>query len=183
MILTIWGKSWAWKWTICSILAEKLWYEVICVWDIKRKLAEKMWLSIFEFGALGDLPWNEKEFDLKYEQFQQDLDVNDNIILDGRMAFYNQPKWFNVFVDVDPRESWRRIFAANRSTDKYESEEATIEATIARDAVQQKRYMKLYNVDLYDMSNYDLVIDTSELTPEQASKIILDTFITFRDNA
>jgi hypothetical protein len=34
---------------------------------------------------MGDNPENAKEFDLKYEGFQQNLKLTDNIILDSRL--------------------------------------------------------------------------------------------------
>ncbi|MBR4633977.1 hypothetical protein IKO50_03320 [bacterium] len=40
--------------------------------------------------------------------------------------------------------------------------------------------MKLYNVDLWNTNNYNLVIDTSERTPEEVLQIILDEFKTYK---
>jgi hypothetical protein len=36
--------------------------------------------------------------------------------------------------------------------------------------------MKLYNIDLWNPNNYNLVIDTSERTPEEVLQIILEEF-------
>ena len=41
MLITMWGKAWSWKWTVSKILAEKLGYEIISIWDMKRKLAKE----------------------------------------------------------------------------------------------------------------------------------------------
>jgi hypothetical protein len=40
--------------------------------------------------------------------------------------------------------------------------------------------MKLYNVDLWNPNNYNLVIDTSERTPEEVLHIILDEFKAYK---
>lgn len=40
--------------------------------------------------------------------------------------------------------------------------------------------MKLYNVDLWNPNNYNLVIDTSERTPEEVLQIILDEFKAYK---
>ena len=40
--------------------------------------------------------------------------------------------------------------------------------------------MKLYNVDLWNPKNYNLVIDTSERTPEEVLQIILDEFKAYK---
>ena len=39
--------------------------------------------------------------DLKYEEYQQNLKLTDNIILDSRLGFYAQPKAFKILLDVD----------------------------------------------------------------------------------
>ena len=42
MLITLWWKAWSWKWTVGKLLAEKLNYEIISIWDMKRKLAAEM---------------------------------------------------------------------------------------------------------------------------------------------
>ena len=44
-----------------------------------------MGLSISEFNLLGDKPENQHEFDLKYEEYQKNLDLNSQVILESRL--------------------------------------------------------------------------------------------------
>ncbi len=138
-----------------------------------------MWLSISEFDELWDQPGNEKEFDIKYDEYQQWLDLNSKIILDSRMWVFNQPEAFNVFFDIDARVAAERIFNAGRWTDDYASIDEVMEITRKRDEWNEKRYRRLYNVELYDLGNYNLVIDTTKLTPEQVLSVLLDWFNKF----
>ena len=101
MLITIWWKAGSGKWTVSKLLAEKLWYEIVSIGDMKRKLAEEMWINIIEFNKMWDNPENAKEFDLKYEEYQQNLKLSDNIILDSRLWFYAQPHAFKILLDVD----------------------------------------------------------------------------------
>lgn len=71
---------------------------------MKKQAAEEMGISIQEFNLLGDLPENQEEFDLKYDRYQQGLDIQSNIILDSRLSYRCQPDAFKVFLDVDPIE-------------------------------------------------------------------------------
>ncbi len=176
MLITIWWKAWSWKWTVSKILAEKLWYQIIAIGDMKRKLAKEMWLNIHEFNLLGEKPENAKEFDLKYEEYQQNLDLNSNIILDSRLGFYNQPKAFKILLDVSEEIAGERIYKANRDTDKQESLQAAIQEVHNRNKADFQRYIKLYNIDLRDQKNYDLVIDTWDKTPDEVANIILQNF-------
>ena len=167
----MWGKAWSWKWTVSKILAKQLGYEIISIWNMKRKLAKEMWLNIHEFNLLGEKPENAKEFDLKYEEFQKSLDLNSNIILDSRLGFFAQPNAFKILLDVSEEIAGERIYKAERDTDKQESLQAAIEEVHNRNKADYERYIKLYNVNLRDQKNYDLVIDTWDKTPEEVAKV------------
>jgi len=174
MIITISGKAGSGKGTVSKILAEKLGYERISIGDMKREVAKKMWLSIFEFNKLWDEPGKEREFDLKYDEYQQGLDVKSNIILDSRLWFYNQPEAFKVFLDVDDYEGAKRIMQDNRDTDKYSSIDEFVEISRERNKTDSQRYQKLYGMDHLDLSNFDFVVDTTNDLPDVvAGKIIL----------
>ena len=180
MLITMWWKAGSGKWTVSKLLAEKLWYEIVSIGDMKRKLAAEMWINIIEFNKMGDNPENAKEFDLKYEEFQQNLKLTDNIILDSRLWFYAQPKAFKILLDVDEEIAGERIFKAKRDTDKNTTKKHAINEVKERNSSDKERYMKLYNVDLWDPNNYNLVIDTSERTPEEVLEIILDEFKAYK---
>lgn len=176
MLITMWWKAWSWKWTVSKILAEKLWYEIVSIWDMRRKLAQEMWLNIHEFNKLWDNPENAKEFDIKYEEYQKSLDINSNIILDSRLGFYAQPNAFKILLDVSEEIAWERIWKAGRETDKQETIQASIEEVHNRNKLDFERYIKLYNIDVRDQWNYDIVVDTWDKTPDEVAEIILDKF-------
>ena len=180
MLITIWWKAGSGKGTVSKLLAKELGYEIISVWDMKRKLAAEMWINIIEFNKIWDNPENAKEFDLKYEEYQQSLRLSDNIILDSRLWFYAQPKAFKILLDVDEEIAWERIFKAKRETDKNTTKKHAIDEVKERNSGDEARYMKLYNIDLWNPNNYNLVIDTSERTPEEVLQIILEEFKAYK---
>ena len=180
MLITMWWKAGSGKGTVSKLLADKLWYEIVSIGDMKRKLAAEMWINIIEFNKMWDDPKNAKEFDLKYEEYQKSLKLTDNIILDSRLGFYAQPKAFKILLDVDEEVAWERIFKAKRETDKNTTKKHAIDEVKERNSGDEARYMKLYNVDLWNPNNYNLVIDTSERTPEEVLEIILDEFKAYK---
>lgn len=180
MLITMWWKAWSGKGTVSKLLAKELWYEIVSIGDMKRKLAAEMWINIIEFNKMWDNPENAKEFDLKYEEYQQNLKLTDNIILDSRLWFYAQPKAFKILLDVDEEVAWERIFNAERSTDKHATKQHAIDEVKERNSNDEARYMKLYNVDLWNTNNYNLVIDTSDRTPEEVLQIILDEYKAYK---
>ncbi len=180
MLITIWWKAWSGKWTVSKLLAEKLNYEIVSIWDMKRKLAAEMWINIIEFNKMWDDPEKSAEFDLKYEEYQKSLKLSSDIILDSRLWFYAQPHAFKILLDVDEEVAWERIFKAERDTDKHASKKHAIEQVKERNSSDEGRYKKLYNVDLWNPNNYNLVIDTSERSPEEVLQIILDEFKAYK---
>ena len=180
MLITLWWKAGSGKWTVSKLLSKELGYEIISVWDMKRKLAADMWINIIDFNKMWDNPENAKEFDLKYEEYQKNLKLTDNIILDSRLWFYVQPKAFKILLDVDEEIAWERIFNAERATDKHKTKKHAIDEVKERNSSDEARYQKLYNVDLWNPNNYNLVIDTSERTPEEVLQIILNEFRAYK---
>ena len=176
MIITLGGKAWSGKGTVSKILAQQLHYEIISIGSLKRKLAEEMGLSISEFNILGEKPENQKEFDLKYEEYQKNLPLESAIILESRLGFLCQPKAFKVFLDIRDEVASERIRKDQRTTDNFESPEQALEVTKKRNADDRNRFLSLYNVDLRDDENYDLKIDTSDKTPKEVAQLIIDTF-------
>ena len=179
MIITLGGKAWSWKWTVAKLLSKKLGYEIISIWNLKRKLAEEMGLSISEFNLLGEKPENQHEFDLKYEEYQKNLDLNSQVILESRLWFLCQPNAFKVFLNVSDEVASQRILNDKRTTDQFFSPEEALQVTKKRNQDDQNRYLSLYNIDLWDSSQYNLTIDTSNLTPEEVVEKILIEFSTY----
>jgi len=175
----MWGKAWSGKSTVSKILAEKLWYDYISIGSMKRKLAEEMWLTILEFNALWEEPGKSEEFDLKYEKFQEEIDLHSNTILESRLSFFKQPNAFKVFLDVDDYEAAKRIMADNRTTEKYDSIENFVAISQKRNEEDAKRFVKLYNVNYLDFKNYDLVVDTTNITPQEVVETILSEYEKF----
>lgn len=181
MIITLWWKAGSWKGTVSKILAEKLGYEIISIGTLKRKLAEEMWISILEFNRLWEKPENQQEFDLKFEEYQKSLDLNDNILLESRLWFLCQPKAFKVFLDVSDEIAAERILWDNRTTDNYSNLENTLKATKERNESDRKRYQDLYGIDLLDETQYDYMIDTWNKTPQDVADLIIEEFQKFKE--
>ena len=63
-----------------------------------------------------------------------------------------------------------------KDTEKYESIEMAMKDIKYRYEQENMRYLKTYNVRRDDMSNYDLVIDTTNKLPEEVANIILKEY-------
>lgn len=180
MLITITWKAWSGKSTAAKLLSERLWYEYVSIWEMKRKIAEEMWLNIIEFNKLWELAENQKEFDLKYEEYQKTLDPNAKIILESRLWYYCQPKSFKVFISVDDESAAKRIFNDNRTTDNYTSWEEVYQETKKRNEEDVQRYINLYGINYQDPKNFDLIVDSTGKTIEETVDEILVAYNAFK---
>ena len=64
----------------------------------------------------------------------------------------------------------QRIVKREGGDTKKRSDEIRI-----REQSENRRYKNYYNIDVSDLSIYDIVIDTSELSPEMILQKILDS--------
>lgn len=175
-IITITGDIASGKGTVTSLLKEELGYEVYKNGEYVRKLAKEMNMSIVEFQEYLN---EHEEIDQKVEKSCAEYaDSHDKLLVDARLGFYAIPHSFKVYLKVDLKEAGKRAFydALRKDTEKYESIEKAMEDIKYRYEQENYRYLKTYNVRREDMSNYDLVIDTTTKSPEEVKEIILSEY-------
>jgi cytidylate kinase len=102
--------------------------------------------------------------------------TQDHLILDSRLAWHFIPAAFKVFLAVDPVVGAERVFNASRNDENNPSLEVTLENNLKRQAIEDERFHKLYNVNFRKYGNYDLIIDTSYTSPEAIAEKIKDCF-------
>ena len=105
-------------------------------------------------------------------------------IFDSRMAFDLIPDAFSVRLTVNSKEAGRRLFndSSRGNEDKYASIEEAEKAREERRIGEIKRYLERYGVNLEDENNYDLIIDTSNLSVDDISKTIMRKEKEYREN-
>ncbi len=177
MIITITGVPGAGKSTIAKLLSKRLnmpWYSM---GDIRGKLALERGMTIDEFNHLGETQaFTDQEVDVYQTKLGKE---EDHLIIDGRLSWHFIPNSFKIFLDADENEAAQRIFdAAKQGLRKDEEPSASVEETKkrvhARLASDQKRYQQYYGLNHLDRGNFDLIIDTTLLTPDQIIEQILD---------
>jgi len=179
MIISISGTPGSGKGTVSSLLAEKLGLKRISIGNtIMRPLAQEKGISVLE---LMELAKTDESIDRDADKKVVELgEKEDNFIIDSRTAFHFIPQSFKVFIKADFKEAAKRIWKDLQSDSKerkVEGKSQTIEELekklISRNEVDRKRYQKYYNFDFTDESQYDLVIDSTNLTPqEEVDKIV-----------
>ena len=75
-------------------------------------------------------------------------------------------------MDIDVAAKRAFEDSKRKSTESFETVEQQKEDMQKRYKLENERYWNLYHVHKDDMNNYDLVIDTTDKTPEQVAEII-----------
>ncbi len=173
MIITLSGMPGSGKNTVAGILAKKLGFKHFSVGDLRGKMAIERGLTLDEFNVLGE----KKDFtDKDVDEHQTELGKKeDDFIIDGRLSWYFIPNSIKVYLDIELKEGAKRIVKTKRPDEKeYKTTGEALKVINLRVASDRKRYKKWYDIDCYDQKHYDLIVDTTNLTPEQVANKILE---------
>ncbi len=174
MIITLGGHLGSGKSTLWKKLAEHFGLRRYSTGDFMRELALERSVSIIELNQIAET--DSGVIDSILDERQKKLWAEqDDFIIDGRLAFHFIPHGKKIFLTVTPEEAAKRIFADNtrKGLETHENiDDAARNITIRRES-ENERYMKYYGVHIYDMSLYDIVIDTNDKTPEQVFDAVI----------
>ena len=169
------GKS-----TVANILIERLGAEYYSTGAIVRSIAAKHGMTVVELNVYME---THPEIDHEIDDGLKELSSVDKLlVIDSRMAWHFTAGTFKVYLSVDPETSALRIMSANRVGEHAETFEDTVRDTIARRESEKKRYMTQYGVDIKDLMNYSLVVDTSAATPEEVAECLISAFDEWKKN-
>jgi cytidylate kinase len=165
------------KTEVARILAEKLGYELYKASTSFRELARKMNMSLVEFSYYADKnPHIDKQVELNTENV---IKGKDKMVIDARLGFYVVPDSFKVYMTSVIDVAASRLYEAAKTRGKeeeYSSVAEAREAILLREQSERERYLEIYGVDIHDLSKYDYVVDTSDLTPEEVVNIIIEEY-------
>lgn len=171
-IISITGDLASGQSTVAKMLSEELNYSLYRNGAYFRELAVKNNMSVTEFGGYVE---NHPEIDMQIEKSAAEYArLHKNIVIDAKMGWYAVPDSFKVYLKVNIDIAAKRAFndPNRKRSENLPTLEAQKEDMIIRAKNDLLRYNKLYNVDRSDMSNYDFVLNTDHLSPEQVLNII-----------
>lgn len=89
-------------------------------------------------------------------------------------GWYAVPESFKVYLKVDIDIAAKRALAdeTRKKTEEFLTLEEQKKDIEKRYQLENERYWNLYGVRKEDESNYDFVLDTSKLTPEEVADIL-----------
>lgn len=169
------GKS-----TVSKILIERLGAEYYSTGAIVRSIAEKHGMSVVELNVYME---THPEIDHEIDDGLKALSSVDKLlIIDSRMAWHFTEGTFKVYLSADPETSALRIMSANRVGEHAATLEDTVRQTRERRESEKKRYMTQYGVDIKDLTNYSVIIDTTAATPAEVAECLISAFEVWQTN-
>lgn len=105
----------------------------------------------------------------------------EDIVVDSRLGFYWLPESFKVYLDLDLSVATARIYKDTVSNSRRSGEDANSLDEVARMVEkrvtsERNRFKAMYNVDPYNLTHFDLVIDTSNHSPQTVALTVFDTY-------
>lgn len=175
-IISLSGELASGKGAVSVVLQEKLKYGIYRNGEYFRKLAREMDMDITTFSEYAKM---HPEIDIQVENSAKEYaKTHDNFIIDARLGFYAVPESFKVYLTVDIDEAAKRAFndEKRKNTENFKTIEEQKADLIKRYKIENERYYTVYNVRKEDLSNYDFVIDTTNLKPEDVADRIIEEY-------
>ena len=166
MIITISGFSGSGKTTVAKALSENLNYKYVSSGDAFRQLARERGMNLEQFSILAE---HDPEIDRMIDKRQVDIvsrykDVIFEGRLSGRIVNGDLKVWLKAPLEVRVKRIAKR---------EQKSCAQACNETRLRENSERKRYLEIYNIDIFNLDTYDLVIDTQHWNQHSVIDIIL----------
>lgn len=159
-------------------LAQELDVNYVSTGDLHRAIANDRNLSTLELNRIAESDRSiDEEVDAKLSIIaKQDT----NLVIDSRMAWWFIPYALSVHLTVLPDVGARRVMErGDQAVEAYASELEARMKLRSRAGSERMRFMNLYGVDPHRLCNYDLIVDTTYLSPEQVVAHIIRKSVVF----
>jgi cytidylate kinase len=165
--ITITGDPGSGKSTFARNVADFTGFSLITTGTMFREIASQYGVSVTELNKIAEA---RAEIDYEVDNYLKSLNQTDNsLVIDSRMAWHFVNNTFKVRLTVSPEIAVKRIFEDENEKslrERFGSIDEAMREVNARKHSEVRRYYDLYAVDISDLSNFDLVLDTSHKAPE-----------------
>lgn len=178
-IITIAGRPGSGKSSTAKLVAERLEFDHFSSGDLFRALAAEMGVDVLQANLSAE---QNAEIDHAVDgRLRQIGQEDDRLVVDSRTAWHWMPTSFKVFLDLDLQLAAERILAKiddKRLASEHVHRDPVEYAAFLKErlASENRRYKSLYDIDPYDLHNYDLVVDTKTNDLERATEKVIAGF-------
>lgn len=177
MIIIIAGDPGSGKSSVGKAIAKALNYKHYSAGDFMREMAQERRISLMDLSNEAD---KDDKIDREIDRRTEELGKReDNFVIDSRIGFHFIPDSIKIFIKTSSERAaertWRDITQGKRATEnQYKSLEEVLRAIKERQNSEKERYRKYYDVDMLDMSNYDFILDATDMSLQEEIDVVLD---------
>jgi cytidylate kinase len=166
------GKS-----TVSRLLAQRLGVRRVSVGDLYRQLAQERGMTALELNLHAEL---DDDVDGYVDRLQRDIaQSGETVVVDSRLAWFFFHDALKVHLVVDPAVAANRVLGRPGGAVESYASAAEARARLAeRSESERARFLQRYGADKTDVRNYDLVIDSTQVTPEELVEQIVEALQT-----
>ena len=177
MLLTVSGPPGSGKSTTAAGLADRLGLEHTSGGDIFRDLAEERGYSLAEFNAMAEEdPQIDKDLDRRLYDIARSVD---GLVLESRLAGWLAADHATMRIWLDAPLEVRAERIADREDKPVEQARRE---TSEREASEKQRYLEYYDIDIDDLSIYDITLNTARWGPETVTDVLGDAIDRYEPN-
>lgn len=156
--------------TVCRLLSAKTELPHVYAGQFFRQMAKEKSMDLVQFGEYAE---THPEVDRELDNRMIEVARARGVILEGRMSAWqlNEAGSGGLKILLEAPEPVRAKRVANR--EGITDVNAVMVENRHREASEAKRYREYYGFDPNDPRHYDLVIDSSDKTPEQIRDMIV----------
>ena len=154
MIITVSGPPGSGKSTLSMKIAEHFNLELVSSGDVFRAMAKEKGVDLEKFGHMAEAdPAIDKEIDRRQVELSK---TKGDFLFEGRLSGWLIDADLKIMLKTDVGVRTRRI--AGRENISHQQ---AMHETMVRQESEAKRYMEYYDIDITDLTLYDLVIESS----------------------
>ena len=145
-----------------------------------KKLADEKGLSLMEFSKKAE---KDKKIDAYLDEELKKLAKQENdSVITTRTGCHLIPESIKIFVkcdlDITAGRLLKDVKEEKRKTEsEIKTKEDALKLVKKRLESEKKRYKKYYGINYLAEENYDFIIDTTGLTPEESVKRVMNFII------
>lgn len=170
MRIAVSGPPGSGKTTVSGLVAERMGYRLVLVGQIFREMASERKVDLATFGRFAEEDETiDRELDSRMVAVARD---SVDIVIEGRLtgALMRKYEIPALTVHVDAAEDVRALRIAKREEKPVED---VLREMRIRERSEKKRYFAYYGIDPSNRMIYDLWIDSSSITAEEAAQTIV----------
>ncbi len=172
--LAVSGELGSGKSSVSALVAEELGARRVSTGEAQRQIAAARRITTLELNRLSETdPSIDDEIDSVFRSLARTPGA---LVVDSRLAWHFLPNAFKVHLVVDPEVgAGRALQRTDSSAERYGTLDQALADVAERAASERRRFQRVYGVDIWDLRNYDLVVDTTTAAPAEVAAAVLRT--------